>query len=66
MIKIGSSLVFLSLILPLGTLAATHCDDINDAADGWNEMSDGVHEFDARALSDSDAEAISKLPKPAI
>ena len=60
MIKIGSSLVFLSLILPLGTLAATHCDDINDAADGWNEMSDGVHEFDARALSDSDAEAIDQ------
>lgn len=50
-------------LVPLfaGSLAAASvCDDINDIADGWNEMAEGIYQLDIDALTMAEAEAIDQ------
>ena len=40
--------------------AASYCTDIQDIADGWNEMAEGIYQLDVSALTMAEAESIDQ------
>jgi len=47
----------LVLFLPMTALADI-CDDVNEIANGWNDMANAVHELDLESITQKDAEEI--------